>query len=252
MKDASTYQISNSISILLVGNPKSGKTNVAAAFPNPYFLDIDDNLSSAARIMAGKPFWYDTPVKLVKERHEVFKKALECLKEAKADPRIETIVVDSISLLSEYMCAWIIQEHVRLGDRDKNGSPVEAMTIPDYGKLLNMIRSLVFDLRSSGKYVIVTSHQQANQDELTKAWHYSLAIPGQAKDTLAGAFSDAWGMAASPGPQNTVKYEICTAPTGFHTALGTSIRTLPKRIDITNKDPKQVWSTLAPLIGAKV
>ena len=249
MKSSDDYQIAKGLSIMLLGEPKTGKTNVAAAFPNPYFLDVDGNLASAARVLAGKKFWFDTPAREVKEIHEVWKHSLQCLIVAKKDPAIETYVIDSISLLSEFMCAWCIQEHVRMGDVDKSGKKIEAMTIPDYGKLLSMLRNLVFDLRSTGKYVVFTSHITANQDELTKVMRYSAAIPGQAKDTLSGAFSDAWACAATPGALGKVKYEICTAPTGFHPALGTSIRTIPHRIDITGDNPTQVWAKLSKLIG---
>ena len=249
MHPSTSYKISSSLAILLVGDPKSGKTCVAASFPDPYILDVDGNLASAVRVLGTKRFWYDTPVAECEHMHEVWKKCLVHIQEAKRNPEIKTFIIDSLSLLSEYMCAWIIQEHIRMGDVDKNGKKTESLTIPDYGKLLSMFRGLIFDLRSTGKHVVVTSHQQASQDELTKVMRYALAIPGQAKDTLGGAFTDVWATMATAMPQNKVKYEIRTAPTGFHVALGTSIRTLPSALDITGMSPDQVWANLAPRLG---
>lgn len=250
MKSSTDYKPAENLAILLVGNPKTGKTCVAASFPKPYFLDVDNNLDSAARLLAGKQFWYDQPAKGVKPE-EVWKISLNCLKDAVANPEIQTIVLDSLSMLADYACAWIIAEHARLGDKDKNGKLVEALTIPDYGKLLQMFKQLVFSLRLSNKYIIVTSHQSNSKDELTGAVHYALAIPGQAKDTLGGAFTDVWATMASPVAGGKTKYEIRTRPTGFHVALGTSIRTFDAAIDITDKTPDQVWSTLAPKLGIK-
>jgi archaellum biogenesis ATPase FlaH len=250
MKSSTEFKPDQALSILLVGDPKSGKTCVAASFPAPYFLDVDGNLASAHRVLAGKPYWFDTPTKDVKEASEVWKKSLEYLIAAKANPDVKTIVVDSLSLLSGFACEWLVSEHVRMGDSDKNGKKIAAMTIPDYGSLLEMFRRLIFGLRQSNKYVIVTSHQQGNKDEVTGAIKYALAIPGQAKDTLGGAFSDVWACVATPVAQGRVKYTIRTRPTGFHVALGTSIRTLDNELDITDKTPAQIWSLLEPKLKA--
>lgn len=250
MKSSDSYSLQQSLAVLLVGDPKSGKTGIAAAFPDPYFLDVDNNLASAVRVMQGKKFWYDTLVQTVKEKHEIYKKGLDCLKEAKNAPEIKTIVLDSISVYVAYICEWIVNEHVRMGDRDKNGKVIDALTLPDYGKLLTILRSIIFDLRSSGKYVVVTSHQSSSKDELTGAVKYALDIPGSAKDTLGGCFTDVWAASATPMPGNKTKYEIRTRPTGFHVALGTSIRTLDAAIDVTDRTPSQIWDLLSPKLSA--
>lgn len=248
-----TYKVSNNLAILLVGPPKSGKTGIAAAFPAPYFLEIDNNLDSAVRVLGTKKFWYDLPTTTVKTPDLVWKESLTCLKAAIANPEIKTIVIDSVSLLSEYMCAWCISEHIRMGETDKGGKPITTMTIPDYGKLLTMFRGLIFDLRASGKYVVVTSHLQTIQDELTKVIHTSLAVPGQAKDSLGGLFTDVWGTTATPIPGTSkVQYELRTAPYGTLNSIGTSIRSLPAKIDFTGKTPTEIWTMLSPLIGGTV
>lgn len=253
MQSSDNYKVSSNLAVLLVGVPKSGKTCIAAAFPAPYFLEVDDNLDSAARVLAGKKFWYDVPTRNVKSPELVWKESLKCLMEAMANPEIKTIVVDSISLLSEFMCAWIISENVRMGKTDKNGTKIESMTIPDYGRLLTMFRTLIFDLRKSGKYVIVTSHFQTVQDELTKIIHTALAVPGQAKDSLGGLFTDVWGCYKTTIPgTGKVNFTMKTIPTDGYNAIGTSIRTMPASIDFTNKTPAEVWAALAPLIGGQV
>jgi hypothetical protein len=235
--------------ILLVGSPKSGKTCVSAAFPAPYFLEIDNNLDSAIRVSAGKEIRFDLPTTTVKTPGEVWKQALADLKVAMTDPTVETIVVDSLTVLSEYMCAWCIAEHKRMGDTDKGGKPIEAMTIPDYGKLLTMFRGLIFDLRATGKYIICTVHRTSWTDEDTKVTHHALALPGQAKDTLGGLFTDVIGCVAENIPGGKMKYSLRTVPLSQWPPLGTSIRTLPHNIDITDKKPAEIWTTLKPLLG---
>lgn len=247
MKSSSDYTVARNIAICLVGDPKSGKTGVASAFPNPYFLDIDKNLDSAVRVLKGKKFWYDQPTSDVPE-DQVWPKSLEYLKAAIANPEIQTIVVDSFSQLSGYARAALLSNLKRMNAVDAKGKPLDNLRLNDYLTLLDWFRQFVFALRSSNKYVIVTSHQQVSKDELTGANHYSLAIPGQSKDSFGGWFTDVWACTATAVAGGKTAYQIRTRPTGFHVALGTSIRTLPQTIDITDKDPSAIWSLLQPLI----
>ena len=60
MKSATDYKVTNTFACLLVGEPKTGKTNVAMGFPDPWFLDLDLNLASAVRRTTAKKFFYDT------------------------------------------------------------------------------------------------------------------------------------------------------------------------------------------------
>lgn len=251
MKSSTTSTPGNP-AILLVGPPKAGKTCFAASFPRPYFLQVDNNLDSALRVTVGKEIKYDLPTTEVKTPGEVWKKCLEQLKAAMADPTIDTIVVDSLTVLSEYMCAWCIAEHVRMGDTDGKGKPITTMTIPDYGKLLTMFRGLIFDLRSTGKYIICTVHKTSWTDEDTKVTHHTLALPGQAKDTLGGLFTDVIGCVAEQIPGGKMRYSLRTVPLSQWPPLGTSVRTLPHNIDITDKKPAEIWAAFAPMIGAKV
>lgn len=251
MKSSTDYKISSALAVLLVGDPKTGKTCIAAAFPRPYFLDIDGNLDSAIRVLGDKKFWFDQPALECEKKEDVWKCALGHLSTAMKNPEIETIVLDSLSVLAEFMMHWIISEHTRMGDRDKAGKPIEAMTIPDYGKLLQMFRGLVFDLRKSGKHLVVTVHKTTFQDEITKVVSNVLALPGQAKETLGGSFKDVWATYIDDTPGKPKKFILRTASKSQFPPLGTSIRTLPSDIDFTNKKPAEIWTQLAPLVGLK-
>ncbi len=249
MKDSSTYAIATNLAICLVGDPKTGKTCVAASFPAPYFLDIDCNLDSAVRVLEGKKFWFDQPTKDVPE-DQVWTKSLEYLKAAIANPEIKTIVVDSFSHLTGFARAALLSQLKRIGAVDSKGKPLDNIRLNDYLTLLDWFRQFVFALRSSNKYIIVTSHQQVSKDELTGANHYSLAIPGQSKDSFGGWFNDVWACTTVAVAMGKTEYHIRTRPTGFHVALGTSIRSLPEDINTTGKSPSQIWDVLLPHLAA--
>ena len=62
MKSGSSFTPSHSCAVLLVGEPKSGKTRTMFSFPSPGIIDADMNLASGARILPpGKPWFYTQP-----------------------------------------------------------------------------------------------------------------------------------------------------------------------------------------------
>lgn len=248
MKDSTSYRVGKNLAILLVGDQKTGKTNLAAAFPNPYFLDLDKNLDSAVRVLGTKKFWYDTPANDAAGNavpsEKVYADSMTFLKAAAVHPEIETIVIDSLSTLTIHMCEHILAEASRIERKT-----IDKLRIQDYGSVLSLLQRLVAFLRATNKLIVVTSHQSWDKDDVTGAIRYTLAVPGQMKHNLGAFFTDVWGTQVEQIGGGKVRYIVRTQPTGFHVALGTSIRTMPSTIDITNKSPAEVWTTLAPLIG---
>jgi len=247
VKSNTQYTTSHSIAVLAVGEPKTGKTRLLMSFPTPGIIDCGMNLNSAVRVSSGKEFYYTQP-SLTDDNKEVplEDRWLRCVSETKAmlaDPRIRTICVDDLGVLCEWIIAHIIKQN-RLAGTNKTGK----MELRDYGDLARLLRDYVSMLRIGGKIVYVSSHQTADRDDLTGAMRYALAIPGQSKDTLGGLFTDVWATRATPAGGGKVKYEICTRPTGFHVALGTSFD-LPAVIDVTDKDPAAVWQLLEPKLS---
>lgn len=250
MKDNTSYKPAANLAILLVGPPKSGKTCIAAAFPNPFFLDIDLNLDSAVRILGNKQFKYSQPPldyvpgQSPNGARSVYDYAMQELGAAAKDPWVQTIIIDGLTKLSDFAVEHILGDVSRMENKK-----VEAMRIQDYGRFMSLYQRLITFLRSTGKIVVCTAHQTVSKDELTGANQYALAMPGQLKDTFGGFFTDVWGSSATPAAQGKTKFEIRTRPTGYHVALGTSIRSMPHAIDLTDKTPEQVSTVLMPLIG---
>lgn len=248
MKPSTAFNPQTALAILLVGEPKSGKTNLAFAFPSLGIIDWDLNLASAFRRINGLAFKYDQPAMkddgTVRDSKDQWNAAVVSTKELIKDPEVKTIFVDGLGLMVGALCEHIINEGKKSG-----AHKTDKMEIQDYGELLRILRAYIMMVRSSGKTLLVSSHQTGDKDETTGQIRYVLAIPGQSKDTLGGYFTDVWAtMARAVGLSN--KYEIRTKPTGLHVALGASFP-IDAAIDVTDKTPQQIWSIIGPKINAK-
>jgi len=249
MKSSTTFQTTNAQAILIVGEPKSGKSNLALAFPDPAIIDWDLNLASAVRRATGKSFDYAQPsVKddgTQRPLSEQWKAAVEETKQILSNPKYRTIIIDGLGLMCNALCEHIIAEGQRSGT-NKLGK----MEIQNYADLSRLRRGYIMMIRASGKFLVVTSHQTGDKDEVTGIIRYVLAIPGQSKDTLGGCFTDVWATMARPKGLSDVVYEIRTKPTGQHVALGASFP-IESSVDVTNKTPLQIWDILAAKLGIK-
>jgi adenosyl cobinamide kinase/adenosyl cobinamide phosphate guanylyltransferase len=249
MKTSASFSTTQSQAILVVGEPKSGKSNLALAFPDPAIIDWDLNLASAVRRATGKTFDYTQPGVRddgsQRPLPEQWKFAVEETKAILANPKYKTVIIDGLGLMCTAVCEHIIAEGQRAGT-NKLGK----MEIQNYADLSRILRSYIMMIRASGKFFVVTSHQTGDKDDVTGVIRYVLAIPGQSKDTLGGCFTDVWATMARPKGLSDVAYEIRTKPTGQHVALGASFP-VESSIDVTNKTPAQIWDILSAKIGAR-
>lgn len=245
MQDNTKYQISKNLAVLVVGDPKVGKTRLMMSFPDPFILDLDKNLASAVQVMPNKKFWFsqvdDVPPK------DQYAKCESELKLAIADPNIKTICIDGVTALASIVKESIIGELTKMGLGAKLRQDVvePQIRLTDYDTLSNRFLRLVALTRASNKLVVWTSHQKVDQDEVSGANRYRIHMPGNLASNLGGYFTDVWAMTATPQPGGKTKYEIRTKPTGYHVSLGCSIPLEPS-IDITDKGPDAIWSLLGP------
>lgn len=252
MKQPSDLKSNRPPAILLVGEPKAGKTRVAFAFPDPWVLDVDRNLLSAARISPTKTFWYDDPytddkgnlitdnIREIKDKDSTrWMRATNLIKEAARDSKVKTIIIDGLTGLSE-----MLVNHLMFMALREEGKSLDRLRIQDYQPLKTLLTSLVVGLRNCGKTIIFTSHQTLEKDEKTGKIGYVLSIPGRLSDNLGGFFTDTWLVLAS-NEGGKVKHQIITKPTGFHTSIG-SLYDLADAYDITGKTPEQIWTLVGP------
>ena len=258
MKPSTTFSTTANFALLIVGEPKSGKSGLLMSFPDLGIIDWDLNLASAVRRDPTKKFVYTQPSVLDdgKERSypDQWNYAIKETQALIADPTIKNIAVDGLGLMTLALCAHITNEAQKAGaskvkTMDLFGKVIPQMELQHYNDLQRLLRAYVMMVRSSGKNLIVTSHQTAEKDTATGLLRYSLAIPGSSKDTLGGCFTDVWAMAAESFGLDT-KYKIRTKPTGMHVALGASFP-IDSSIDVTNKSPSQIWQVLEPKINAR-
>jgi len=249
VKPSTSYISSTNVAVLCVGDPKSGKTRLAMAFPDPGILDCDGNLASAVRVSSGKKFMFSTPYvdDAGKEVPEVDRWNL-AVKETKAllsSPETKSFVLDGLSNL----CRWgLIHAENELV---KAGINIKKEYLAKYQAFIPLMSNYITMLRIPGKFVVVNVHQTMEKDAITGRTSYKLDIPGRLADTLGGQFTDVWGMESAADPSNTktgAKYSIRTKPSGYHINLGTSLDLEPS-INITDKTPDQIWALLSPKLS---
>lgn len=233
-----------------------------AGFDTPGIIDIDMNLKSAVRLLGDKKFFYTQPSVIADADDAAFvnkcistaplqlkagdevpydRRWLVVERDVKAmvlHPEIRTICIDGLTGLSRWLLEYCELELIR------SGVNVKKEYLAKFQNFINLMVKFVALCRIGGKTVFMTCHQTADQNDLTKAWYYSLAIPGQLKDTLGGLFTDVWGTSTQVVGDD-VKYLINTRPTNLHVGLKTSVD-LPPKIDVTNKTPQQIQALLAP------
>lgn len=249
MKPSTSFIPNTGLSILCIGDPGAGKTRLGMAFPNPWFLDNDGNLNSAARLAGTKKWFFSSGYKddAGVEIPEA-DRWNHCVRETKlalTNPEVHTIVIDSWGPL----CAWGLA-HAEAELR-KAGIDVKKEYLAKYNAFIPLMTGFITMLKIPGKYVIVNAHQIMEKGELTGTLSFILDMPGRSAFTLGRLFSDVWVMSATANPTDTkhaAKYELCTKPTGFHVAPKTSLD-LPPRLDLTGKNPDQIWSFLSPQLS---
>ena len=208
--------------LFLLGAPKTGKTTCAMSFPTPYFLDCEGNLQAAARRYPGKKFFYDRVDidETGKEIDERFRwdRAMKLLLDAAKDPRIETIVVDTLNRLSEWLCIKLVLDPQQATKPLVIGGTA-CMTQSHWFPFSTMLRKFIGALRSiPNKLIVVNCHEKIEKDEVLGTLLYKPAIGGQNADTIAGMFTDVWrceSQVCQPTKDNPngVRYIVRTVPT---------------------------------------
>lgn len=245
MKPSSEYASRQTFGLLLVGEPKTGKSRVMMSFPGLYVQDWDRNLKAVTSLEPSREFWFDDPY-TADDGKPIDTSMLwevninQRLKAAMADPRVKAVAIDSLSTLTDALV-----EHIKRLVKQQEGKTIEQLRIQDYGTFKVLLTRLITWMRSYDKLVIWTAHQKLDKDEATGAMTYRLNIPGQLADSFGGFYSDAW--ATTSQPFEPPKYFLNPMPTPRHVSLGNSLG-LKAKIEITDKSPSQIWDLIGPKI----
>ena len=220
MKSNANYTPIGNYALLLVGEPKTGKSTVAMGFPDPYFLLLSDSITYGVRRYPNKRFWYDVVEQdddgnNVPERNR-WKRAQELVREAWSKPEIKTIVIDTLNRYADYLCIELVNDPVQATKALVIGGQ-KCMTQNHWYPFGNLMKKFVSDLRATGKLIVCTCHRKIDKDEMTGALFYKPALGGHSADTLGGLFTDIWCCEARPCQPDAahptgVAYIVRTAP----------------------------------------
>lgn len=224
--------------IIIVGDPGTRKTTLALHFPSPYFLDCDGNMAAPVEQTGIRDFFYDSAVrdddgKLIHPADR-FIHCVKCLNAAAIDPRIKTIIIDSLTTFSDIVLSEVLRQEfgsAAVTSAAKDAADFKTMRIQDWGKFAKLMKNFFSQLRTCGKTVVVIAHNSIDKDEADSRYKTFLNVPGQAKNTLSGLFTDCW---------NTVCIVTGIGPTLKHDFM---VRTLP----INDNDHRGIKSSFKNL-----
>lgn len=135
-----TAPVLKSISILLYGFPKTGKTTEAAKFPEPLLLNCEPGGTD-----------------LLKGEHDVIDvislQQLDAMTGALAAAKYRAIVLDGFT--------WMINQAAR----DKIKEIGEKNRLRAYAQITEQVQRVLGDLLRSGKIVVATGHSRVVDDE---------------------------------------------------------------------------------------
>lgn len=221
MKSGTTITASDK-AIIIVGDPGSRKTTLALHFPRPYFLDCDGNLASPVEQTGIRAFSYSSAVRTddgaLIHPLDRFQHCCRCLNEAAASPDIDTIIIDSLTTLTDIVFSEIKRQEygsVGMTDNAKDVADAKAMRIQDWGKFAAIVKNLMTKLRTTGKILVVIAHNNIDKGEADTRYMTFLNIPGQCKNTLSGLFTDCWNTfcdITGIGAASTHKFCVRTLP----------------------------------------
>lgn len=222
MKDGSTYPRNTALALLLMGQPGSGKSNLSMEFPDPYFVDTDQNLRNAIERHPDKRFWFDCPefddAGKSLEAHEHWPRMERLIKENAPRPEVKTLIVDGLGRVTDYLRAYLVHTGGQ-AEKPLLVGGMKVMTMSLWGPYADLLKKLVFLCRSFGKPFVLTAHVKVDENELSAVKEQRVNLQGQLVSDFPKLFTDAWLADATPNADaryakaNGVRYYVRTAPT---------------------------------------
>lgn len=170
---------------LIIGEPFSGKTTLAAKAPSPIFISTDGN--------AAKMGLDAVNVKTVAEIREALELALD-------KKEYKTVVIDTIEGIVDIFSEEVLDEFKALGFKAEGGQPLKSLNDLAWGKgtgaLNKRVAAFANTLAALNKNVIVLSYTKRQFDEVSG----SIILASELKNIrLITRFMDAQVLASYDG-----------------------------------------------------
>lgn len=221
MKSGTDFNPNQTMALLLMGSPGSGKTNLAMEMDRPYFIDFgDSNLKSAVERHPGKEFYWDR-VDTDDDGKEVppdrrWERSVDLLKRAGPDPKVGTIVDDSLSMMQTVLCDHILAKGSQAESPLVIGG-IKCMSRSLWSPFKDLIVRRIIQARSYNKPYVLICHEKVDADDMTGVKLYRPALSGQLGDTIASLLTDFWSCETDANADknryaNGVRYFVRTVP----------------------------------------
>ena len=144
IKRPSELSVKDTLSVLIYGQPGIGKTTFGVSAPNAVLFDYDggvQRINGAHQVSTLQPTsWEDTNEALREIQNEM--------------PEVQTIVIDTVGKMLDFMSAYIIKNDPKMAMRD--GS----LSLKGYGVRKTMFVNFIKQLAIMGKNVIFVAHER--------------------------------------------------------------------------------------------
>jgi hypothetical protein len=195
MQNINQYNPNLGTAILLVGGAGVGKTSLGMRLvKGTYIFAADPNLQSGIdylkKISAldGNIVGYDLPF-LDDEGKPVpvvsqYQRMLTKLSIAIQEDKVKAILLESAMFIEDVIKAKICNA--------PNAAAIKLSGYDQWGSLVLAWKSIIYQLRQSGKILIMTAHEGKERDESDSIYKYQIAVDGSIREKFPAMFSDVW------------------------------------------------------------